>query len=239
MEPGELLFSPNRVETEIGKLVFERGGDFRRFLRRAVDQEEAIAFLIWKQLLKVRLRHQQFALKDAVGERGDHAEPDRRAVTRVDRQFVSELQMQNVTQRIGVGGDRNRALAQIRVEQDQGVGLLPIGLRQRRLKREPRFADEAVGRAEYSRVARLVKIQTTGVVARAQPEPRDLHARQLILDEVQLFSALLAVQVVNDRKQRFGHQRITAGARISVGRSRAAVPPKGVNRNDDEGRRSD
>src|SRR5262249_41352201 len=53
------------------------------------------------------------------------------------------------------------------------------------------------------------------------------------------FSALLAVRIVNDRQQRFGHQRITAGARISVERGRAAVPPKGVNRNDDEGRRSD
>src|SRR5215831_5880489 len=105
--------------------------------------------------------------------------------------------MQDVSQRIGVGGDRDHALAQIRVEQDPGVGLLFIGLRKRRLKREPRFADEAVWRAEYSRVARLVKIQTTGVVARAQTEPRDLHAGQFILVEVQLFSALLAVRIVN------------------------------------------
>jgi hypothetical protein len=46
MKSGEFFFSSDRVETEIGKLVFERGGDFRRFLRRAVDQKEAIAFLV-------------------------------------------------------------------------------------------------------------------------------------------------------------------------------------------------
>src|SRR5215475_15959174 len=124
MESGEFLFSSDRVETKIREFIFERGGDLRGFLRRGVNQEETIAFLIGKQLLEVRFRHQQFALEDAVGERGDYAESDWRAVAGVDRQFVSELQMENIIQRLAISRDRNHSVAQIRVEQRPGIVLL-------------------------------------------------------------------------------------------------------------------
>src|SRR5262245_34350241 len=111
MESGEFLFSSDRVEAKIREFLFERGGDLGGFIRRGVDQEETIAFLIGEQLLEVRFRHQQFALEDAVGKRGDYAESDWRAVAGVDRQFISELQMENIFQRFAVRRDRNHAVA--------------------------------------------------------------------------------------------------------------------------------
>ncbi|MCG3160030.1 MAG: hypothetical protein JMDDDDMK_01062 [Acidobacteria bacterium] len=230
MKACQLLFSSDGVEAEIRQLLFQRRGD----IRRAVNQEEAITFLIGKKLFEVRFRHQQLALEDAVGKRGDHAKLDRRAVAGVDRYLVAEFEMQNVSQRIGVGDDRRGAIAQLLIEQRPGIGLFPIGLRQRRLKRETRLFDEAFRRAEDSRIARLIEIQATRVITGPQPKPRELHARKLIVVEVQLFPAFVAVQIVNDRQQRFSHQRITAIARFLVERPSSAISSKSVNRNDDE-----
>ena len=96
----------------------------------------------------------------------------------------------------------------------------------------------SAGAASTRGSRRLVEIETTGIVARPQAEGHETHTRSA--GWVRLSASLPAcgVGIVNDRQQRFRHQREAAGGAVLLVRRRG-VHAKCIHRHHDERRRRD
>ena len=115
VEAGEALGGGRGVEAEVGEALFERGGDLGRTLGRGhVEEEEAVALLLGEEAEEVALRHQQLALKDAVGEGRDDPQADGLLpAAALQHEVLAELEVEDVGQRVGVGRDRDGAVLEL------------------------------------------------------------------------------------------------------------------------------
>ena len=198
------------VEAVIGKGVLQPPRGFVLFSGRRVQQKEAIARRVREQAQEIRFRDDQLALKQAVLERRHDAESDA-----IEFELLAELAVQHIGHGVGVGNGWNGARGGFRFQFQPRVLRLPLGT----LKGEVRCSEKCRRRRQNARTARLIQIQTTGVVARA-------HAKGHQLDAVE------RRKIQRDQWQhRVRHQREPARPR------RRAIPAKGVQRDDREGGR--
>ena len=232
------------IDTVVGQPVLECGAHARRALGRGVDQEEPVAVVTGKQPLELALADQQLTLEHAVGERRHDAQVNGVAALAVEHEVVADRQVQRVRQRRGVGDGRHRAVLELAVEQQPGIGLLLRRLRGRGAEGEASLRDEGGGRRDHARVLRLVQVQAARVLARPDAEAVQRHAVQRLagLEQVgdeQVLPPLRRGRVVDDRQQRVGQQRVAAGARAPVERIAAPLAAERVDGHDDERGRRD
>src|SRR2546428_3153657 len=94
---------------------------------------------------------------------------------------------------------------------------------------EPSAAEKGRGRRQNPRMARLVEIQTTGVISGSQAEGDELDSFER--RDVQGVAAGGSVRVVNQGQDRLGHEREASRARGCV------VAAKGTEGNEEKRRR--
>src|SRR6185369_15242869 len=105
--------------------------------------------------------------------------------------------------------------------------------------REAPALNELLGRTENSRIAWLIKVQATRIVARPHSESREAHALgidSLLREKVQRLPAFLRVWVVIKRQQRFGKKWKPSAARLQIRASISGIPLERIDCNDDKRR---
>src|SRR5688500_11867184 len=146
--------------------------------------------------------------------------------------------MDNIVQRVCVADYRYRAVRKLTVQKQPWV----LRFLDRTAKREAVFFQEGFRRRDDLRIARLIEVETTRVVARTHAQTHQTHVfqRRLFVRvvQVQCLTAFQGVYVVDDRQQRLGHEREAAASRFLVVRHGAGTAER-IDRDDDERRRGD
>ena len=177
-----------------------------------VDEQELIAVLPWEQAREARIRHQQLALKDAVGERRDEPQPDR-PIPSCDDDIVAKLLVEHVGHRIRVGDDGNdlgiAARVDRPVQQQPGVGAFGVGGGQGTLEREASGFDERAADAEDARILRLVQVQTARIVS--WKHPKWLDRQPIASGQPERLAAVARVGIV--RRSAAASRRATGSRR--------------------------
>ena len=227
------------VRAEVAGAVLDGLRETRTRLRRRLDQQQLESLLIRKQLEKIGLRHHQLALKDAVAERRDEAQPHGPPAP-IDDDVVAEVLVQDVGHRVRVRDDRDdEALIARRlpIEEQPRISALGVAARHRALKGEAAGLDEARGRRPGSSGS-SARTGSDSSHRRQAGRGTARAARRQTRVESQRLAAVPAVGIVGERQQQIDQQRIAAHARAPIACGRADAS-KRVDRDQDEGRRRD
>jgi hypothetical protein len=114
------------------------------------------------------------------------------------------------------------------------IGPLLVAPVQRAPEREAARADELVPDSEDPRLARLIQIETAGIVAGKNAKGHDINA--INGRKAELCASLAAVGVVHERQHRIDEQRVASRARVRIQRGDGAIAAERVHRDQDEGR---
>ena len=167
MEARQARFRWLDLESVISERRLQHSRQLVRSRWRDVQQEETITFDVRKQAQEILLRDQQLALKKAILQSRDDPEP-----RLVQHQLLAELQVQRIGHGVGIGDGRNDWVGRLRFEQEPGV----CRPGHRILELELSAPEKGRRRRQNPRIARLVEIQTTGVISGPQAEGDELDS---------------------------------------------------------------